>query len=73
MPRSMLENMPLFMPCFSPKSSTVVSLPSSMPVTLVRSLFSSRTSATRRAEATDIEIMTNTMESIIRLMRMFMQ
>ena len=39
----------------------------------LRSDCSSRTSATRLAEAIDIVIMTKTIESIIRLIRMFMQ
>ena len=40
-PTSELEKKPLFMPFFRPKSSTVSSFPSLMPVTLARSLFSS--------------------------------
>ena len=39
----------------------------------VRSAFSSRTSQIRLALAADMVIMTKIMESIIRLMRMFMQ
>ena len=40
---------------------------------LVRALFSSMTSQILRALASDMVIMMKTMESIIRLMRIFMQ
>ena len=41
MAKSLFDRKPLFMPFLMPKSSTVCSSPSSMPVTLAKSLFSS--------------------------------